>query len=171
MVSRKQDRLDSHYFKTTSPQGDGNNPTPPSEVVPYISKPHPRKGTETNLNHAVTTVHFAFQNHIPARGRKHPKSTAIRLAITRHFKTTSPQGDGNFPCKPFLPRMPDRYFKTTSPQGDGNCAVLGECREECTDFKTTSPQGDGNSDSTMKISVSSIISKPHPRKGTETMIQ
>ena len=60
-----------------------------------ISKPHPRKGTETSKGVAIKSLTEAFD-----------------------FKTTSPQGDGNVSCG----RSPirTRYFKTTSPQGDGN---------------------------------------------------
>ena len=130
-----------------------------------ISKPHPRKGTETMC-----------------RPLSH-----IRLI---NFKTTSPQGDGNatfvtlqcvvemiskpYPRKGTETRYPShatpcpRYFKTTSPQGDGNNLALSPNFSEAeiskphprkgtetsssqnskmvftSDFKTTSPQGDGN---------------------------
>ena len=62
-----------------------------------------------------------FQNHIPARGRKHELSLTFRKLVCTNFKTTSPQGDGN----------------------------------QCCAHNSTSnlPQ----------------ISKPHPRKGTETL--
>ena len=60
------------YFKTTSPQGDGN-----VHIVHFcqkpnklISKPHPRKGTETLLRRSgIRSNRQPFQNHIPARGR------------------------------------------------------------------------------------------------------
>ena len=60
------------YFKTISPQGDGNIASACEPLMlTTISKPYPRKGTETNI--PFRSDHFArkFQNHIPARGRKH----------------------------------------------------------------------------------------------------
>ena len=81
-----------------------------------ILKPHPRKGTETATVGMFLSNEFAFQNHIPARGRKpqfvqqgftpsqfqnhipaRGRKLIIRKAIEilQHFKTTSPQGDGN----------------------------------------------------------------------------
>ena len=157
------------YFKTTSPQGDGNirvystlylfgtlfqnhipargrkqvlydvhdkdllrfqNHIPArgrkpalnilSMLFEIISKPHPRKGTETHIYRgSYNNQPIKFQNHIPARGRK-PYPTSL----------PSPQVPAN--------------FKTTSPQGDGNLFT-----------------------NTINV-VFSIISKPHPRKGTET---
>ena len=61
------------YFKTISPQGDGNNVRRQRLEHPniLISKPYPRKGTETHFFH---------------RGR---------FSLTSYFKTISPQGDGN----------------------------------------------------------------------------
>ena len=59
-------------FKTTSPQGDGNhnNVSGKRSLIP-ISKPHPRKGTETNAALIIVPpISLKFQNHIPARGRK-----------------------------------------------------------------------------------------------------
>ena len=61
------------------------------------------------------------------------------------FKTISPQGDGN-PSFPILPRL-FRHFKTISPQGDGNLFVFA-----------------------INAIPSPNISKPYPRKGTETNV-
>ena len=36
------------------------------------------------------------------------------------------------------------HFKTTSPQGDGNYMWLKTGKQQLHYFKTTSPQGDGN---------------------------
>ena len=84
-----------------------------------ISKPHPRKGTETTPRHPLLRIHGRkFQNHIPARGRK-------QLHDIPFFEST------------------DVNFKTTSPQGDGNTLV-----------------------STGALQFERTISKPHPRKGT-----
>ena len=132
-----------------------------------ISKPHPRKGTET------------LESGNTGRDK-------------RYFKTTSPQGDGN-PVNVIVNRITSSLdFKTTSPQGDGNrgssFAYTHESRiskphprkgtETCfgfmgisrfwNNFKTISPQGDGNAFWGAKSPFSDFISKPHPRKGTET---
>ena len=123
--NEKGDRLDiffSLHFKTTSPQGDGNTCAKGaySMILCRISKPHPRKGTETQLRcmilirhqHHISKPHPRkgtetgnrnrhsirkcppFQNHIPARGRKHPTERTERINPDWNFKTTSPQGDG-----------------------------------------------------------------------------
>ena len=122
------------YFKTTSPQGDGNRFASDGfkRVNSPISKPHPRKGTETRSppSGSFRSPDSLFQNHIPARGRKHtnPESSAICLA---NFKTTSPQGDGNDGTKPDQYRR-TRNFKTTSPQGDGtHKGRLHEAKTSC----------------------------------------
>ena len=52
-------------------------------------------------------------------------------------------------------------------------AVLSHAAQgfQTQDFKTTSPQGDGNKFETYLEDLGyEIISKPHPRKGTETRI-
>ena len=110
-------------FKTISPQGDGNavngprlksracgfqNHIPARGRKPLreecnilfcianISKPYPRKGTETCRLSGV-----------------------VSARIWRNFKTISPQGDGN--CSRYnRRRCLRRNFKTISPQGDGN---------------------------------------------------
>ena len=82
-------------FKTISPQGDGNNNYMRNNSLQEISKPYPRKGTETLIispNHKTTY---------------------------KNFKTISPQGDGNFSLITQSKPSP-LYFKTISPQGDGN---------------------------------------------------
>ena len=66
-------------------------------------------------------------------------------------------------------RAYQHHFKTTSPQGDGN--ILRQKRNEVfhDDFKTTSPQGDGNFWFSLQFAhPQRTILKPHPRKGTET---
>ena len=111
-----------YYFKTTSPQGDGNQQQSADvNNVVLISKPHPRKGTET-----CTITYPKF--------------------MIKHFKTTSPQGDGNILQWTF----------------SGSCSY---------NFKTTSPQGDGNWNPIQHTDINGVISKPHPRKGTETNIE
>ena len=121
--------------------------------------------------------------------RRTPLETKM---ISGYFKTTSPQGDGN-QCDKKHATAFHADFKTTSPQGDGNtrCPAIGSScivsfqnhipargRKPCSrvsiycrniDFKTTSPQGDGNIGRYKYLPIIPAISKPHPRKGTETV--
>ena len=117
------------YFKTISPQGDGNSDSEPLKVahgreifqnhipvrgrkrdigalymgvIRIISKPYPRKGTETITRRLIPTLPLPiskpyprkgtetrtvvshvinmkrFQNHIPARGRSVPPASPAR---------------------------------------------------------------------------------------------
>ena len=131
------------YFKTTSPQGDGNlssifrfsgggsfqNHIPARGRKPakagsnechssHISKPHPRKGTETYEGSYITTPYCSFQNHIPARGRKRVVDPDIRAVNVGISKPHPRKGTETNPESP--PSELSNYFKTTSPQGDGN---------------------------------------------------
>ena len=86
----------TYYFKTISPQGDGN-PFLSSfhhDQRKIISKPYPRKGTETFKMIRIPCDQTLFQNHIPARGRKQALFERCSRNI-ENFKTISPQGDGN----------------------------------------------------------------------------
>ena len=83
-----------------------------------------------------------FQNHIPARGRK------------QHHRHCS--------------RDYYDYFKTISPQGDGNTDT-SNLPLRALYFKTISPQGDGNHFNSSLLATGGRISKPYPRKGTETL--
>ena len=77
--SQTQQGIPPQDFKTISPQGDGNYLTDHFQWYHiHISKPYPRKGTETQSNTS-------------------PKSKTFY-----NFKTISPQGDGN--CSPFCRR-------------------------------------------------------------------
>ena len=131
-----------------------------------ISKPHPRKGTETLVNSPIASSRDLFQNHIPARGRK-PTAPIELMRNFGYFKTTSPQGDGNNQWNlPLSQKLLN--FKTISPQGDGN-TFFSETRTRLVRFQNHIPargrkphgrKPENNSDD--------FISKPHPRKGTET---
>ena len=111
-----------------------------------ISKPHPRKGTETII------LSLNQQNELDI-----------------NFKTTSPQGDGNtfYMC----PRKTTlfNYFKTTSPQGDGNNAVKRQLRTSSTIFQNHIPARGRKLHHCGLKGCNQRISKPHPRKGTETV--
>ena len=181
-------------FKTTSPQGDGNRPSTYSytSTIPSISKPHPRKGTETRCRYPRRqTLQWYISKPHPRKGTETPTENA-NVATGQNFKTTSPQGDGNIEhgffrvnadiefqnhipargrkrfraCR--VRRTSSQDFKTTSPQGDGNCYTFRDyMRLHPCDFKTTSPQGDGNAYKAFRaLRMLRIISKPHPRKGT-----
>ena len=133
-------------FKTISPQGDGNsnevssNTADPlkqfqnhipargrkqsakgivSVAVNVISKPYPRKGTET-IPHRLSCVRVGnqFQNHIPARGRK-----LVEFFVQLHAKKISkpyPRKGTETIKSQFVPFLCRINFKTISPQGDGN---------------------------------------------------
>jgi len=140
------------FFRTYSPQGDGNDGT--AKDIKKItrssgfSEPIPRKGTETQstLSFHLGVIFRVFQNLFPARGRKHQLLFQLpRWFFLQFFRTYSPQGDGNTGCTK-IP-VPYLFFRTYSPQGDGN--------------KTNRRSGLG-----AKIKPS--FSEPIPRKGTET---
>ena len=85
-----------------------------------ISKPHPRKGTETLIQLRFHRRKFQFQNHIPARGRKLVRE--VLGPVRREHK--------------FQNHIPVRGRKP--------------CQE-------------------VSSGIFLVISKPHPRKGTETV--
>ena len=134
-------------FKTISPQGDGNLFSLGRILLGgLISKPYPRKGTETIL---IILIIWYFKD----------------------FKTISPQGDGNS----FVFSFADTFVVISKPyprKGTETTPsitkypLLSRCY-----FKTISPQGDGNSKRCASTASSKdIISKPYPRKGTETSL-
>ena len=158
-----------------------------------ISKPYPRKGTETGGSRGRRKYPYQFQNHIPARGRKRSSTWGVDSIRNQNFKTISPQGDGNYCPTKQQSLLLRENFKTISPQGDGNLekdedGEIGTeeiskpyprkgtetaCELPCSglcfrNFKTISPQGDGNSVQCSRA-VAILISKPYPRKGTETL--
>ena len=107
-----------------------------------ISKPHPRKGTETLGLSDVSRLSLKFQNHIPARGWK--RNITIEECFLRIiFQNHIPARGRKLALNPLF-HFFSSYFKTTSPQGDGNA------RAYCLSL------------------LLALISKPHPRKGTET---
>ena len=110
----------------------------------YISKPYPRKGTETsNRGKAYKELFIVFQNHIPARGRK----LLFPCFVVCFFIEIS---------KPY----PRKGTETISAS-----FLIQTCAFH---FKTISPQGDGNRFISRNIFTIFDISKPYPRKGTET---
>ena len=99
------------YFKTTSPHGDGNNHSGANSLsFVLILKPHPRKGTETRRSRPLSRILRSFQNHIPARGRKH----TAQASPVRHGgggPRSGGRGAMNDPCisivrKPHSPQVP-----------------------------------------------------------------
>ena len=104
-----------------------------------ISKPHPRKGTETISDDTNFLSDQEISKPHPRKGTETRKFFHLRNLLN-HFKTTSPQGDGNsdglslvvvhYISKPHPRKGTEtvvhhdpllfQYFKTTSPQGDGN---------------------------------------------------
>ena len=110
------------YFKTTSPQGDGNEYFSfRTNIFPDYFKTTSPQGDGNNLPSRNLSLSVRkFQNHIPARGRKLDHMYLDNVTSRVNFKTTSPQGDGNMHGQSVIPCHIMQHFKTTSPQGDGN---------------------------------------------------
>ena len=62
-----------------------------------ISKPHPRKGTETIYAANTIDEFIMISKPHPRKGTETFQSTPASSNIFWNFKTTSPQGDGNNP--------------------------------------------------------------------------
>ena len=83
------------YFKTTSPQGDGNQLSNIVSTNCVLFQNHiPARGRKQTIPLRLRAGEKLFQNHIPARGRKQ-HHIQHNLQMGNNFKTTSPQGDGN----------------------------------------------------------------------------
>ena len=132
-------------FKTTSSQGDGNCGA-------------------TNLGNALRKR--KFQNHIPARGRKQD--------ILTEFQSRMDLFQNHIPARGRKLHKPRRSFELFRFQnhiparGRKLLRIRFARAFLIVNFKTTSPQGDGNNSFDIHIDHSFHISKPHPRKGTET---
>ena len=120
------------------------NVFPFMEFAAIISKPYPRKGTETIGFLYLRNSSLEFQNHIPARGRKQ----ILCILVTAS------------PSEGFQNHIPARGRKL--------CLFKEGVKFRVQHFKTISPQGDGNSRISSATVNSNTISKPYPRKGTET---
>ena len=158
-------------FKTISPQGDGNlvkratrkqilciskpYPRKGTETIlgcwdfslfSSISKPYPRKGTETS-HHSYGEHHKrSFQNHIPARGRKH-RSTSTACEVLIFISKPYPR-KGTETCQTSLCMGYGLQFQNHIP-ARGRKLFQGQSLQHCREK----------------------ISKPYPRKGTETFIR
>ena len=130
------------YFKTTSPQGDGNCELFHGVHVLSVDFKTISPQGDGNYNHRTSHAasRILFQNHIPARGRKHNIGVvAVEVpAISKPYPRKGTETSARY-----TDSMPRWYFKTISPQGDGNCDDFAS-HFLMNDFKTISPQGDGN---------------------------
>ena len=152
-------------FKTTSPQGDGNSkyscfiglpaaliskPHPrkgtetPSQKIPYlqhllqISKPHPRKGTECTNPSLPCRSGGGGPCEAWWKGRLERSTHLHREKVTS--ATSAPTGSHRSPPPPFrrgrrIEHIPARGRKLEN--------VKVQAAHFAADFKTTSPQGDG----------------------------
>ena len=107
-----------------------------------------------------------FQNHIPARGRKLHRIELIVHVIVEISKPYPRKGTETSP--PSAQRRLPPHFKTISPQGDGNkwrwCPL-----EFFSLFQNHIPARGRKLEHPFRIEPRQIlISKPYPRKGTET---
>ena len=110
---------------------------------PRISKPYPRKGTETvAVAPVIRRSRHRFQNHIPARGRKR----LMKFTLITFFMISKPYPRKGTETSIFVCIRENlrKNFKTISPQGDGNHVVCIGNGDIDLYFKTISPQGDGN---------------------------
>ena len=93
-----------------------------------ISKPYPRKGTETPCRRrAGGAPHMRISKPYPRKGTETSSRDNPPLSVS-YFKTISPQGDGNIqpPHEPCL----QSHFKTISPQGDGTHAPSQSAKQK-----------------------------------------
>ena len=126
-----------HSFQNHIP-ARGRKPESPSlndSAVLNISKPYPRKGTETS-------------------SRDNPP-----LSVS-YFKTISPQGDGNPATKMLIVWGVAFNFKTISPQGDG--AYLQPPLPERRRWHTQCAGG-GAMDASRKLSIATEVHARHKR--------
>ena len=107
-----------------------------------ISKPYPRKGTETSSESPTSLYSLVISKPYPRKGTETTTTARAMPPVAFYFKTISPQGDENTilawsPSKsqPFQNHIPARGRKQVPD-------ILIQCRVG--------------------------ISKPYPRKGTET---
>ena len=159
-----------NHFKTTSPQGDGNCENVRSSDVGLsnFKTTSPQGDGNPSSSTMIRTWMPTFQNHIPARGRKLVKSSLSNSVSTR-FQNHIP-ARGRKPLRSIDLIDIFCYFKTTSPQGDGNAATSNApTKSPRGRFQNHIPaRGRKPSKSDLIIMSKEIISKPHPRKGTET---
>ena len=66
--------------------------------------------------------------------------------------------------------IPTQGFKTTSPQGDGNFGQTDESLSSGPLFQNHIPARGRKLDHPLAFEEPRIISKPYPRKGTETLL-
>ena len=123
-------------------KGTETAPCGASAQETLISKPHPRKGTETVNFFMVYTSFLLISKPYPRKGTETTTTARAMPPVAFYFKTISPQGDENTllawsPSKsqPFQNHIPARGRKQVPD-------ILIQCRVG--------------------------ISKPYPRKGTET---
>ena len=140
------DILINAHFKTTSPQGDGNL-SAVLIILPLvlISKPHPRKGTETTL---LLLLSYWQSYHI---SKPHPRKgteTCTTFARSRRIYTE------------FQNHIPARGRKQSSLASDEDRSSV---------FQNHIPaRGRKPYLINPNLVGIAVISKPHPRKGTET---
>jgi len=152
--SRRSKLQPRWFFRTYSPQGDGNveydyflthhNP----KLRGGFSEPIPRKGTETELLQNLRQYKLlCFSEPIPRKGTETFIEDSSNSTIQIVFQNLFP-ARGRKPERDAL-RMANHtraFFRTYSPQGDGNIrSVINPLGSDAFKFfRTYSPQGDGN---------------------------
>ena len=110
-----------------------------------VSKPHPRKGTETNCALVNDLFHEKVSKPHPRKGTETVLISSRGNNRNENFKTTSPQGDGNSTSRRYETLRDESISKPHPRKGTETVRKLGHHQF---------PQRP--------------ILKPHPRKGTET---
>ena len=134
-----------------------------------ISKPYPRKGTETSFGSLNPSHPFErFQNHIPARGRKLTCLRSFAMPM-QSISKPYPRKGTETGCDSPVSFAPTTNFKTISPQGDGNVVAIDTETTGLDNISKPYPRkGTETCVFACCLSVRIRISKPYPRKGTET---
>ena len=129
-----------------------------------ISKPHPRKGTETTRNHKDSTSNNPISKPHPRKGTE----TMMLLLSKNNLVISKPHPrKGTETHEPIMSGSNASEFQNHIPaRGRKLLHFFTSLLRIEENFKTTSPQGDGNMFFASRTILLNMISKPHPRKGT-----
>ena len=136
-----------------------------------ISKPHPRKGTETTKIYIVLIIKFQFQNHIPARGRKQGDLRLDRRLAVAKFQNHIPARGRKHVALFAHPVLDDLISKPHPRKGTETCTAAALSCQSLPISKPHPRKGTETPQICARTSPTLMISKPHPRKGTETTLK
>ena len=133
------------------------------ETLKMISKPYPRKGTETRSNSKLSMISSRFQNHIPARGRKLPFFCGKLIRFLKFQNHIPARGRKHVAIAP--PKIVKKFQNHIPARGRKRSSAGSSVRPR----RISKPYPRKGTE-TRRFSPSRIalrISKPYPRKGTE----